>query len=427
MTKTNALALLAVLTAGCSLTLDPEQYAPKSASDCGPSQKVCGYKCVANDDPATGCGTTSCQPCPGGANAVATCDASNACSIQCNPGFGDCVNGAADGCEAKLNTPENCGACTRNCAGGSCDQTQGLCLPVATVAAPPEVVSLLGEFSTASWRVFYATRNEIHSIDFSYSPPLNSAILGSLSGVTTLAGGSSQIVFSSDDASGSSLRVFQIYDPLTVKVLSTQPSMPGAQTFLANALGNQEWAWWVPAGSPALFSVSTFSPGVASSSPLVAPATAWRALAVDFDGNAYAADDALGGRILTFAPGLPPSATEVTGAGTVGALAVRRAAAGPVEIYWGDLATGDVIRQVNGLRTTIHHGRGPTTWMRMVADDQGVYWADADNAEVMEYLPMLYGRPAVVPLARGVAALEIAVGNMSVFWSAAGQISSAKR
>jgi hypothetical protein len=62
---------------------------------------------------------------------TASC-ASGTCSIVCGAGYGDCANGAADGCESNLNSnPNHCGNCGTACtyahAGGVCNS--GICQP----------------------------------------------------------------------------------------------------------------------------------------------------------------------------------------------------------------------------------------------------------------------------------------------------------
>jgi hypothetical protein len=70
--------------------------------------------------------------CPAAAaNQIASCD-KGLCSYACAPGFADCNENAADGCEVNLNTHAgNCGACGNSCdvgAGQPC--IEGKCLTV---------------------------------------------------------------------------------------------------------------------------------------------------------------------------------------------------------------------------------------------------------------------------------------------------------
>ena len=86
-------------------------------SPCGTGQKLCGADCVADDDPATGCGEESCNACVV-ANGVPGC-AGGACAIaSCDPDHLDCDASAATGCEIGWGqfTDEHCGSCGNSCA-----------------------------------------------------------------------------------------------------------------------------------------------------------------------------------------------------------------------------------------------------------------------------------------------------------------------
>jgi len=52
------------------------------------------------------------------ANATALCGPGGCQMGDCDPGFGDCSGGAADGCETPLNTTGHCGSCTTACLAG---------------------------------------------------------------------------------------------------------------------------------------------------------------------------------------------------------------------------------------------------------------------------------------------------------------------
>ncbi|APR83196.1 Hypothetical protein A7982_08545 [Minicystis rosea] len=70
-------------------------------------------------DPASGCGTASCDPCPS-ANATAACDTTGACSLQCSAGFADCNGDPSDGCETEtVSDASHCGMCGHVCPGPS--------------------------------------------------------------------------------------------------------------------------------------------------------------------------------------------------------------------------------------------------------------------------------------------------------------------
>ncbi len=52
--------------------------------------------------------------CPFGDHGTPVCSA-GACSLTCDPGFGDCDMNAANGCEASFDDPATCGSCTNPC------------------------------------------------------------------------------------------------------------------------------------------------------------------------------------------------------------------------------------------------------------------------------------------------------------------------
>jgi hypothetical protein len=71
-------------------------------------------------------------------HAVASCGTGTCTFVRCDPGWDDCANGPADGCEQNLESATHCGSCTNvcgaganagkpNCAGGVC--TAANCAP----------------------------------------------------------------------------------------------------------------------------------------------------------------------------------------------------------------------------------------------------------------------------------------------------------
>lgn len=126
--------------AGGSAGDDAGQSDGAAGASCYPTndQKVCAGDCVSRDDPAVGCNTSSCSPCAL-ANAVAECGPAGCAIKSCDPGFADCNNEPADGCETNVSAdPAHCGSCGNDCAAGAsstnftCDQ--GTC--VASSCAP---------------------------------------------------------------------------------------------------------------------------------------------------------------------------------------------------------------------------------------------------------------------------------------------------
>jgi hypothetical protein len=94
----------------------------------------CGGVCVdTGTDPQNcgGCGTVC-----SAANGTAGCTGGNCVVTGCDPGFADCAGGYADGCETTLGTDQNCTACgddcpfphaSGSCSGGAC--VMGACDP----------------------------------------------------------------------------------------------------------------------------------------------------------------------------------------------------------------------------------------------------------------------------------------------------------
>lgn len=83
----------------------------------------------------TNCGSCG-MVCPdGAANGVAVCRAET-CALDCDPGFDDCNDVAADGCEADLLDAATCGACTAVCAMPTALCVDGSAGPVCAMDCP---------------------------------------------------------------------------------------------------------------------------------------------------------------------------------------------------------------------------------------------------------------------------------------------------
>jgi len=90
--------------------------ATQDSSTCLATQKLCSGGCVEVTDPAYGCGSTGCTPCPTPEHASAVCQGTT-CSGTCLAGWANCNNSMSDGCEIDTNSDvQHCGACERPCS-----------------------------------------------------------------------------------------------------------------------------------------------------------------------------------------------------------------------------------------------------------------------------------------------------------------------
>ena len=64
------------------------------------------------------------------ANGTRACQNSQCAVGACNPGFANCNNAMADGCEVNLaSSPTNCGACGNVCPGAAPNCVASACVP----------------------------------------------------------------------------------------------------------------------------------------------------------------------------------------------------------------------------------------------------------------------------------------------------------
>jgi len=85
---------------------------------CTPGAVECGAGAERRTCSADGSSQTI-TACPAAPNAAGRCIGAGACSIACNPGFADCNNNPADGCEADTrSSATHCGACGTRCSSG---------------------------------------------------------------------------------------------------------------------------------------------------------------------------------------------------------------------------------------------------------------------------------------------------------------------
>jgi hypothetical protein len=100
------------------------------SAGCAADQKLCNGACVKIDDPAYGCGQTSCDPCQSLPHATSMCSSGVCVFDSCENGFKNCDGADNNGCEANVQSdPTQCGACgspcvvphaTPNCVNGVC-------------------------------------------------------------------------------------------------------------------------------------------------------------------------------------------------------------------------------------------------------------------------------------------------------------------
>ena len=86
------------------------------SADCPEGTTECTGACVDLQTDLDNCGTCGTE-CPS-INAVAECAAGSCALKSCKDGYDDCDENIANGCEAPLNTDENCGICGTACTGG---------------------------------------------------------------------------------------------------------------------------------------------------------------------------------------------------------------------------------------------------------------------------------------------------------------------
>jgi hypothetical protein len=85
-----------------------------AAPTCTFGAKECNGACVQTLDPSYGCGLATCTPCalP---HATPACSASGCAVGACDPGFADCDQKGANGCETDLSQTSHCGTCNTAC------------------------------------------------------------------------------------------------------------------------------------------------------------------------------------------------------------------------------------------------------------------------------------------------------------------------
>ncbi len=118
-------------TQGCGDACKPPAHATAKCT----TQGACDFTCDPTFEPGGGgdAGAGSCA-CPSGqvecsGKCQQCCTASDCpANVQCNggtcsgcvPDYGDCNSNMSDGCETKLDSKSNCGACGNKCCGSVC-------------------------------------------------------------------------------------------------------------------------------------------------------------------------------------------------------------------------------------------------------------------------------------------------------------------
>jgi hypothetical protein len=418
MTRTLLAALAAaLLAAGCSLTIDPEKYAP---ADCPAGQKACGYKCVSVDDPATGCGGASCDACPAvGANSVPACDGSGSCGYACNPGWGDCLNGSVDGCEARVDSAASCGSCGRSCtAPSTCDPLSFVCTPVGALATGGETMGLAED--TVTGRTFALVKPSTASGQLAFVPDLSVPALSVVS--TGLGYVSGLSIYSGDAYFGRSLGQSEIglVQSLSAPAAPTAfDTIPGLVGPAVDIVTGPSGTLWIPgAGQPARYApFPAGTPGLEVAVTPVATAVARELGSIRY----YLAGQ--GGSIwATTSPDSVPSYNipVVTGAGNVGSMAavdlgIRRL------LYWVDVDSGDVWRYEAppaDRKERIFRGSGPASMFIAVDTASGdAYWTNREAGTVMAWKAYAGFPTAAHVVGRSPSPGRIMVNAAFVFWA----------
>ncbi len=83
-------------------------------ADCNKND-IDGCETSLNSPKTCGSCTNDCTRAASDPNMMAACE-SRKCTFKCQPNYADCNHKAADGCETRLDSPENCGSCGVKCA-----------------------------------------------------------------------------------------------------------------------------------------------------------------------------------------------------------------------------------------------------------------------------------------------------------------------
>ena len=390
MTNASRISVLAAAVAvlpACLVSTD--EYAPKTAAQCQPWEKPCGYKCVSVDDPATGCGNASCDP----------------------------VDTSTD--------PSHCGACAHACVLGT---TCTLAVCAAESLPRPNATELRG---------IVAWRGDLFWIETSVAP---GGALIRWSATGPFAGGSGTFVASGFETrsgepstqhiattasflyvAGSSAASVPTHELAIWEIDPTSTTGSAASVFYSEAAAGArvdgiaataDGVYFTRADAPAVYFVKRG--GVGGVSRTTSPATP-RGLAASGSDVYYGYG---GGGVASLARTDPTLVETIVS--TVGAQPDRLAVLGSgatAQVFFASEVDASAELWTGTSLALLYGGSGPGTGLAsradIAADAEGAYFFDAKIGEIIEWRADGW----VFPLARNVSPRGIAVSGGYVYWT----------